>query len=245
MFSAEDYLDSFFDESPFSVFGPDFLCQAALYNACATRDFSLAERLLLLYGRHPQATQQMKLKFERDVTLAKKEFPGADFFLVLPNNGKQKERRILKDLSIGYTETLREEASFEEAREDEVWVKYGDVRVSLLSYDPRMGRAIIWYASKENMLVGLVQSHLPGRPVYGGYVDMTPRVRVLNNNPAERWKWELFIVPVESLAGAKPTVRHIESLSKLLKSIEIKEDALMPPAHFWEIIVEQVREGKL
>lgn len=72
---------SFFDESPFSVFGPDFLFQAALYNACATRDFSLAERLLLLYGRHPQATQQMRLKFERDVTLAKKEFPGDDFFL--------------------------------------------------------------------------------------------------------------------------------------------------------------------
>lgn len=102
------------------------------------------------------------------------------FFLVLSNNGKQKERRILKDLSIGYTEILREEASFEKVREDEVWVKYGDVRVCLLSYDPRMGRAIIWYASKENMLVGLVQSHLPGRPVYGGYVDMTPRVRVLN-----------------------------------------------------------------
>ena len=189
----------------------------------------------------------MKLKFERDVTLAKKEFPGADFFLVLPNNGKQKERRILKDLSIGYTETLREEASFEEAREDEVWVKYGDVRVSLLSYDPRMGRAIIWYASKENMLVGLVQSHLPGRPVYGGYVDMTPRVRVLNNNPAERWKWELFIVPVDSMTGGmlKPTVRHIEDLSPFLKDRGMKEDALMPPTRFWEIIVEQVREGKL
>lgn len=84
MFSAEDYLDSFFDESPFSVFGPDFLFQAALYNACATRDFSLAERLLLLYGRHPQATQQMKLKFERDVTLAKKEFPELIFSWCFP-----------------------------------------------------------------------------------------------------------------------------------------------------------------
>lgn len=246
-FSPEDYLRCFFVDSAFSIFGLDDRFETALYNLCETRDFRQAEQLLRLYRAHPRATQKTLEKFEQEVAYSKTRFPVDDFFWVLPDNGKQTRKSVAQSFAVGYTETLHDNMSSEEARRDEVWVSCGGNRTRWFSYDPRMGRAIIWHASRENMLVGLVQSYLPSRPVYGGYVDMTPRVRVLNNNPAERWKWELFIIPGESLTGrgAKPAVRHIGDLSNLLKDIGIKEDFLMPPAHFWEIIVEQIREGKL